>query len=443
MEINFDRNLFKKGETVAVALSGGRDSACLFHLMLENAEELGITVKAINVDHGIRGENSEKDSRFVAELCKKRGVPLFFRKYDCLKYAAESGSGVEEAARKKRYECFENAVEGGFCDKIATAHHLSDNAETVLLNLFRGAAGGGAKGISDKRGYIVRPLLKATREEIDAYALENGIEFVEDETNAATDYSRNFIRNRLVPVIKEKFPSFERAIGRFSEISEEENAYLDGEAEKAIAFRYGGYSVSEKESPCIFSRASVIAMKKCGVKKDYEKVHADAVRELKNSENGSEISLPKGVKAVREYGYITFYREREKTDREEPFKEGEIRFGDNIIRIDEKASEEGKTLRFDADKIPENSVIRTRRDGDVFRKFGGGTKKLNDYFTDIKLPKRLRDSVPLICSGNNVLVVSGTEISDDVKITENTKRALFCQIKYENTEDNGQLCAKR
>ena len=426
MEKFFSGNLFEKGDVVAVALSGGRDSVCLFDLLLKNAAALGITVKAVNVDHGIRGERSQEDSAFVARLCEKKGVELFFRRYDCLKYALENGLGQEEAARKLRYECFAEAKESGFCDKIATAHHLSDNAETVLFNLFRGTSV--ARGIAKERAYIVRPLLGATRDEIDAYALENGLEFVEDETNDLTDYSRNYVRLKIIPAIKERFPQFEKAIGRLSEISESEDAFLNGLAEKAVKEKGDCLSVSADEPECIFARACVIALNRSGVVKDYEKTHIDALKGLRNACNGAEISLPQGLKAIREYGEITFYRRSLVAKSETPYGEGEFNIRGVSVRIGAAVAGEGKTLFFDGDKMPSDAVLRTRRSGDLFEKFGGGTKKLNDYFTDVKIPKRARDRVPLVCSGKRVLIVCGKEIADEIKTTEKTKKIVGCAL---------------
>ena len=134
-------DLFIKGETIAVALSGGKDSVCLFDLLLSKCEEFGITVKAINVDHGIRGETSGRDSLFVKNLCKEKGIPLFFRKVDCPGYSAANGLSAEEGARALRYKVFNEAIDGGFCDRVATAHHAGDRVDTRLNRLFRLRAG--------------------------------------------------------------------------------------------------------------------------------------------------------------------------------------------------------------------------------------------------------------------------------------------------------------
>ncbi len=422
-----NEKLFISGTRVAVALSGGKDSMCLISLLLSRAKDLKITVKAINVDHGIRGENSVKDSDFVKSYCEKNNVELFFRKYDCIAYAEQNSMSLEESARHLRYKCFREAVESGFCDVVATAHHLSDNAETVLFNLFRGSSLAGLKGIAEKRDYIIRPMLSAEREDIDGYIKENGIPFVTDETNAITDYSRNFIRLILSPLIKEKFPGFERSVYRFSSLAASENAYLDALAEKAVSETGGEYSVSDDADPCIYSRSVIKVMKKLGIKRDYEKIHVDALLALRGMENGSETTLKCGVVAVKDYGKVTFYKPRNvDSPHPVPFALGRTVFGDTEIEIAESVSGEGKVLFFDGDKIPEGAVIRFRMPGDVFRKFGGGEKKLKDYFIDEKIPARERDFLPVLAVGNKVLLIFGYEISDEIKVDKSTACVLKC-----------------
>ena len=193
----FSKNLFNKKEVVAVAISGGADSVCLLHLLHTNAKALDITVKAINVEHGIRGESSLQDSQFVKDFCALINVELKSYTVNAPSFAKQKGYSLEQAARVLRYECFDNALIEGFCDKIATAHHAGDNAETVLFNILRGSALSGVCGISESayNGKIIRPILKVTKQEISAYLKEHNLPFVFDSTNSEEKYSRNYIRN--------------------------------------------------------------------------------------------------------------------------------------------------------------------------------------------------------------------------------------------------------
>lgn len=427
-----DKSLFKRGDAVAVALSGGKDSMCLLHLLLKSKDELGITVKAINVEHGIRGEKSLSDSDFVAKECAILGVPLYFQRVDSLGFSSENGLSVEEAARILRYKVFQSAADEGFCNKIATAHHASDRVETTLFNIFRGASSLGAAGIpeSSRNGLIVRPLLSLTRGEIDEYVKENSIPFVTDETNSDNAYSRNYIRNKIIPDIKEKFPSFETAVLRFADSLKDDNDYLLGEARKAIEQRNGEYSFPCDLPKPVFSRAAITCMKSLGILKDYEKVHVDAVLSLKNEENGKSVDLPKGVVAVKDYGRITLYKKKSKEEFCESFKLGTYEFAGRTYRF-EKTTYSGQKrsdnrLIADFSKIPDGAVIRNRRLGDTFEKFGGGAKKLKDYLIEKKIPQRERDDLLLLCKGEKVVIICGIEISDAVKVDKDTKFVLQC-----------------
>ncbi len=427
-----DKSLFKRGDAVAVALSGGKDSMCLLHLLLKSKDELGITVKAINVEHGIRGEKSLSDSDFVAKECAILGVPLYFQRVDSLGFSSENGLSVEEAARILRYKVFQSAADEGFCNKIATAHHASDRVETTLFNIFRGASSLGAAGIpeSSRNGLIVRPLLSLTRGEIDEYVKENSIPFVTDETNSDNAYSRNYIRNKIIPDIKEKFPSFETAVLRFADSLKDDNDYLLGEARKAIEQRNGEYSFSCDLPKPVFSRAAITCMKSLGILKDYEKVHVDAVLSLKNEENGKSVDLPKGVVAVKDYGRITLYKKKSKEEFCESFKLGTYEFAGRTYRF-EKTTYSGQKrsdnrLIADFSKIPDGAVIRNRRLGDTFEKFGGGAKKLKDYLIEKKIPQRERDDLLLLCKGEKVVIICGIEISDAVKVDKDTEFVLQC-----------------
>lgn len=433
-------NLMKKGDTIAVALSGGKDSVCLLDMLLTEREKLGITVKAVNIDHGIRGETSVRDSEFVKTLCTKLGVPLFFKKLDCVSFSAENGFSPEEWARILRYKVFDEAIKSGFCDKIATAHHASDRAETVLFNILRGASPLGASGISEssRGGKIIRPILSLSRREIDDYAVRRGLSYVVDETNLETEYTRNFLRLDVLPLIEKRFPEAEKSILRFADTLKADEEYLNETAMRTVTEKN-----DEISFPCdlpypIFLRASFYAMKKLGIQKDYEKIHGEAVYSLKNSENGKKITLPKNILAVKDYGKITFYKTASvegadgKIDFETPFALGEYEFAGKKYKFeivgDCGAKSGDNRLIADFLKIPSTAVIRTRRAGDVFCKFGGGTKKLKDYLIDKKVPSRERDKILLLADGSDVLIICGIEISDAIKVDKTTRNVLQCTL---------------
>lgn len=413
--MDLDLSLFATGETFAVALSGGKDSMCLLHLLL-SCPELAPRVKAINVEHGIRGQSSLDDSLFVKEYCEKKGIPLKSYSVDAPSFSKENKLSLEEGARVLRYRCFADAVENDFCDKVALAHHSSDNAETMLFNLFRGTSVFGMSGIKKESGHLVRPLLSFSRQEIDLYVENHAIPFVEDETNLDENYTRNYLRLKIIPEIKKIFPAFENSMARYAKESETISAFLDERAEKLM--RYG----EEVSFPLDVDRASfsvcvIKALKYLGVKKDYESKHAQAVHDLKNASNGVTIDLIAGVKAVKDYDKITLYKKSETLKVELPFTLGESLFADKKITVKKG---EGK-LKFDLDKLPDGCVFRRRRDGDLFTPFSSGKKKLKKYLIDKKIPSRKRDDLILLAFENEVLAIIGVEISDKIKIDENTQ----------------------
>jgi len=191
MQINLGEFLHKN-QTVAVALSGGSDSMALLDYMLANAEKYSINVIALNVEHGIRGQDSIDDTNFVKNYCDKNNVKLITYTVDCVKKASEEKLSLEQAGRILRYQCFYDAIDKGLCDKVATAHHQKDNVESVLFNLFRGTGIKGVCGIEKNfQDKIIRPFLDVSKSQIEEYIKERKIPFVTDKTNCDADYSRN------------------------------------------------------------------------------------------------------------------------------------------------------------------------------------------------------------------------------------------------------------
>ncbi len=424
-----DLSLIKNNQTIAVALSGGKDSMCLLHSLLALKNDYNLTIKAVNIDHSIRGNDSENDSLFVKNYCEKLGVELAFYKVDAVKFSKENGYTLEQGARILRYQVFDNLLAENYCDVIATAHHKTDNFETVLFNIFRGTGLKGLAGIPKKRDNFIRPLLNVTKQEINDNIIKNNIPFVEDATNFDSDYSRNYIRNEISPKILEKFPFAENSINRLSEIAFEEDEFLENLAKENIKIEKENYFLPTNLNPVLIKRATKIILGKLGVDKDYEMVNFNDIVKLTALQNGSKIVLPKGVVAVKQYEYIVFYKEEEKnTIPPIPFGVKTYEFEDYSIVISKTTIE--NALTFDGDKIPPTAVIRTRLDGDTFKKFGGGTKKLKDYLIDKKIPRYSRDTIPVLAVDNQVLIVFNVEISEDIKVDTTTKNQLYAKIIY-------------
>lgn len=414
------------GMKICVAVSGGKDSMALLHYLNMHSKEFGISLTALNCDHKIRGAASASDSEFVKKKCAELKIPLTFFEWEC------GGERTESAAREWRLGCYRKVIELG-ADAVATAHHLNDNAETVLFNLARGSGLSGMKGINDVEG-IIRPMILCTREQIDRYIADNEIRFVEDESNFTDDYTRNKIRHNVLPELENAVPGAVKAIYRFSRIALEYEEYFDNlvSVNGIVKQTSYGTEISICNEKAVFKHAVLKALNIFkSVFKDYTSAHLESLYNLQFSENGKRFGFL-GLVAYKEGNKIVLTESAELCSCEE-IAFGNYR-GDNYcgryFKICGTEGENGtKSLRFDLDKIPDTAVIRFMRSGDKFTKFGGGTKNLGDYFTDKKIPLRIRNKIPLITSGNEILAVGGVEISDKIKITENTKniRFLVCE----------------
>ena len=426
MNVRIGKNL--DGKTVAVAVSGGADSMALLHFTANFAASANIKVVALNVEHGIRGESSLRDSAFVKDYCKTHGIPLITYRVDALKKSREDKISVEQAARILRYECFMDAINSKKCDAVFTAHHSADNLESVLFNLFRGTGLKGLVGIKDFDGKIYRPMLNVSKAEIAEYVKAHDVPYVDDETNFCDDYTRNFLRLNVIPKIKEVFPDAERSVLRLSETVREEDAFLDSQAEKILAYDNGVYAIPLSAPSVLIKRAIIFALKGLGLTRDYEKVHVDDVVSLTEKENGKTIVLPKGISATREYDKITLYKKTAKATESLPFQTGKFSLNGKTVEIavcEKLSTTELKSgLYGDLDKIPAGAVIRARKKGDKFTKFGGGTKSLSDYLTDKKIPLKDRDNLLVVATGSIVLAIFGIAISDKIKVDQNSQNII-------------------
>ena len=422
----FDAKLFNGKHTVAVALSGGKDSVFLLHSLLNHRHELNIEVCAINVEHGIRGENSLKDTNFVINLCKNWGVTLKCYSVNSPEHAKLSGLSLENSARVLRYNCFKDAIKNGFCDCVATAHHLSDNAETLLFNLFRGSSPAGLTGINQisDDGMIIRPILNATREEIDLYVKQNNLTFVTDETNECNDFTRNYLRNQIIPLIKERFPSFEHCVKRFAEICKSESDFLNKQAKALIKNNLVFYT--NQTSEVLFLRACIIVIKNLGFDKDYEKVHLDALLSLAKGQTGSKINLKNQLLAIKTKDGVLFEKQTQApSSLAVPFKLGSISFNNYTLNFEKsEAITPLNALSFDLDKLPKDAVIRLKQPGDKICAFGGKNKTLKKYFSDKKIESRVSSTLPLIAKGNQIYLVCGVDISENLRVDENSRNII-------------------
>lgn len=433
--------LILPGETVGVACSGGIDSMCLLVALNEISRELNFKVIAVNVDHCIR-ETSAKDSEFVVNFCKKNDIPVKAFKIDALKLAQDKKISVELAAREARYKIFNSLVDKGIVDKIALGHHMVDQAETILLNILRGSGLSGASGMSEIRdNRFIRPMLRVSKTEIGAYVANNEIPYVEDETNKDNEYSRNYLRNVLLPLIRTKWPNADQTICNFGVIAKEDDDYIYStlndsgvivENENTCKIPTSYFVINK---PSQINRIIIRAFNKIGATVDIERKHLKIIVGLAlEGENGNKINLPHKISVIKEYNYVTITNRNVKPkkisykfDRENN-KLNIPDFGVIEIRRTTKRDPSSFTHLVDAKKIPTNAVWRFREDGDLIEKFGGGTKSLSDYLIDKKVPSRIRHNLPVLAVNNEILIIAGVEISNKVKVDDNTRTILGINV---------------
>ncbi len=432
-------NMIKPGEVIGVACSGGRDSIALLHYLNSIKNELDCEIVAVTVDHGIRA-NSALDVDFVMQFCKENKIRAYKFKGEALKVAKEEKLTLEQAARKVRYGVFETLIKKGLADKIALAHHMYDQAETVLLNILRGSGLNGARGMEPIRdGIYIRPLLNTPRENIMAYLDENSLEYVEDETNSDNTYARNYIRNVVMPTLRKQFKSADRNIVKFASLCAKDDDYINKqlnlgtiiETKDMVKLPLTYFYQDE----VIINRILMKVFKKF-VSQDIESKHINMVREFAlEAQNGNVISLPFKIKVCKEYDYITIGTiKKHEISSDYPFRSGKTKIAEygTIRATQSKIRTEQKPHQhiIDAEKLPANAIWRFRQEGDIFSPLGlNGSKKLKDYFIDKKVPLRMRDNIPVLAVDNKILLVADIEIADELKVTDQTTQ--FYKITYE------------
>lgn len=427
-----ENNLISAGEIVGVAVSGGSDSMSLLHYLKSISNELDFEVVAIHIDHGIRATSGE-DAEFVMNFCKEQNIRAYKFKVDVPKLVLQRKQSIETVARDARLGIFDALLKKDAVDKIAIAHNVRDQAETILLNLFRGTGLEGASGMGTVRDNVfIRPMLNTSKKSVLDYIFLNDIPYVEDETNKDNTYSRNYIRNVILPLIEERWSGATQKIVNFGKDCADDNNFINKQV-FTDAIIFGEKTAKIPNSYFIYPNAIVSRMlfqtlKKLGVQKDLERVHIKMIKDLAiNGENGKKIKLPLLITVYKEYDYITIVNKaKEEVILEQPFQAGSFKvdnFGTITVKRVKDFNLNNGELLIDAKKLPKDAIWRFRQNGDLFEKFGGGTKKLKSYMIDKKVPSRIRSSIPVLASGNNVYVIAGVEIADSVKIDENAETA--------------------
>ncbi len=440
-----EHGLLQRGDTVICAVSGGADSMCLLTLMNRLAAEMGLKVAAANLNHCLRGSESDGDSQFVETVCEIKGIPFYGKRVDVGLIAKARGQSLEEAGREERYRFFEelSARLGGAV--VATGHNLSDNAETILFRLARGSGAKGLCGIRYKRGNIIRPLLDATRKEIEEYLVDNAVMWREDSSNSQLCYSRNKIRHTVIPRLEEIQPSaVEKIVSCGRSIAEDEE-YLSSLAAKLLSSAY--VDVDEYSTSAILGAPTPIARRAAAKlledwgAKDITQEKILAFLELCAKPSGKRMDLNGDAYVLR--SFYTVLRQSHTTERGFSYslKMGQTLCHDNwelSIGLSDKypVRTDGRVAVFDPNQLFGTFTVRSRRDGDKIKLRSGGSKKLQDLFTEQKIPLSQRSRVPVVTKGEEIIFVPPYRKSPRYQADPGAKS--FLVIKYREINNEGE-----
>ena len=419
-----ENELIKKGESVLVALSGGSDSVFMLNILFFLSKEMDFKLYAAHINHQIRKE-ADDDEKFVLNLCSELGIECFSKKIDVLRVAREISISTELAGRKARYEFFDQVMREKSIDKLATAHNKNDSAESILLHLTRGCGIDGMCGIPVMRdGYIIRPIIEIGKKEIEEYCKEYNLKYVVDKTNFETDYTRNKVRLNLIPAIENDInTNFINTVTENSKIFKETKSFIDNYTKKVYqrvldCDKLDCLQLLEEDEIII---KNVILMHFKNYTNRCENLSMTHINEIvsliKNSNSPKIINLPSGISAKIEYGKLYF----DKTLNESVLFEYDIII-DKELYISEcdkyiTVKEEKEIKKNTKDKIyfyvdgKKDFKVRNRRNGDKFMPTGmSGTKKLSDYFTDLKIPVFKRDLTAILTYDEEIVWVVGKRV---------------------------------
>ncbi|MDO5391540.1 MAG: tRNA lysidine(34) synthetase TilS [Eubacteriales bacterium] len=444
-----EHHMVKDGDRIIAGVSGGADSVALFCLMEKFREICPFDFCVVHVNHNLRGQEALRDADFVRQMCRQRQVEYFEYSVDVKKTARERKLSCEEAGRMLRMEAFEEQRKRWNGTKIALAHHKNDLAETMLHHLCRGSGLRGLCGIMPVQGEKIRPLLCLEREEIEQYLKEQGMDYVTDSTNATDDYTRNRIRHQILPVLEEQVNR--RAVAHMAEASEKFQKiedYLQRQAQMLLEScrrpdRQSGF-LDEKlfdAEPVLQEYVILRQIEQiCKKRKDVTSLHVREILALADKPAGKYIQIPGKYRMVRLYDGILLEEEKTEESTEEQnvmlVLDAQGTFRDECVSLrifpneGQKIPQKRYTKWLNYDKISEDLWLRTRRPGDyLVVNPQGGRKKIKDYFIDSKVPRQMRDQIPLFAAGQEILWVVGYRISEAYKVTEHTKTILEIEYK--------------
>lgn len=409
-ELRLRTGLLPRGMGVLCAVSGGADSVCLLHLAKSRGD---LVCACAHFDHGLRGEESRRDAEFTRELCREWDVPFFLGEGEVPEHARRTGQSVETAARELRYAFLRATAEAWGADVIATAHNMSDNAETVLFRLARGTGLRGLAGIPERRGKLVRPLLHVTRQEILDYLTERAIPHREDSTNALDGCARNYARHHLLPAMETLHPGAVRNVDRMTRNLAEDEAFLTSLAEEWLNGRETDDLPAEelRALPRSVARRALEAW----LGEELSRERFEAVLAFCVDGASGCLELP-GRKLYRRYGVLTLspLPERALPEREIlpdgtlSLPEAELTLFCRKVQESPEIQSSFNIFSFSCANICGKLSVSARKPGDgILFRGRAGTRSVKKLLLDAKIPREKRSAVPVIRDEAGVLAVYG------------------------------------
>lgn len=412
-------DMFPRGSLVLCALSGGADSMYLAANLLAGMEQGGYRLAAAHYDHCLRGERSQRDAQFVRDWCQSQGIPCVLGRGDVAARAKAEGKGLEETAREMRYAFLEETAAALGADVIATAHTADDNGETLLLNLVRGSGLQGLCAIPPRRDNLVRPMLTTTREEVERWLAEHHVPHVEDESNQDLCFTRNRVRKQVLPILKELNPRVTEHLSQAICRLREDESVLQDLAQQALEQARPveeGWSI-----PCgaltqlprpVALRALRALILRCGGE-NVAAAHLEGAYDLLNGEcPSSSIRLPR-LTVRREYEALTVVRSCQTEQQPpQPVKPGESTLwcGWEVTCTPgicpEEPVEGPDCFWLDPEKLRGPLTVRSRQVGDHLRLRGRSGKSVKKWMIQVKVPRHLRDTLPVLADGAGVAAVA-------------------------------------
>ncbi len=413
-------NLFHKGQRVMLGFSGGPDSVFLFHMLSKIEEEYNLDLSIVYINHMLRGEESIEEELFVKSFAEKYNINLIVERVDVKGYSKENKKGIEESARNLRYSVFDKLQ----CDAFALAHNMDDKVETFLFRLFRGSSLGGLASISMVRGKYIRPILNFRKKEILDFLNENSISFFSDSSNLTNKYTRNRIRNSIIPLIEQINPSFRESI-----------LSIMGQITSSPRLQSEEYSVENLLEMDDLSFGKYISDLFNEKNLELNRRKLSQIREVLKGRGTKSLDVGKGYILRKRYDELSLEKvaERPRLDSVELLVDESIVFGKYRIKVEEinivkelKLKKGEHIFLADGDKLrSEKFIVRSRVEGDSFQPVGfEGHKSLKKYLMERKIPKDTRDQIPIISCEGDIVWVVGLRGSEKFKANKESKKVL-------------------